>query len=213
MRRRRRGQTSFTAAAPTPPAGTALRSKERQIVAGLHTLRKTVSEAIDTARRSRPPARVRGSSTPGTAGSRSSRRRRGSPARSASCRASRRRRRSSQNGTMTENTGNWRPIMADRSRSGSPVTAASAMTGEPSAPKATGAVLAMSDRPEAASGVKPRPIRIAPVTATGVPKPAAPSKNAPKQKAISSSCRRRSSVIPLMLSCSTLNSPSFSVSL
>ena len=54
------------------------------------------------------------------------------------------------------------------------------MIGVPSAPKATGAVLAMSDRPDAASGVKPRPISIAPVTATGVPKPAAPSKNAPK---------------------------------
>ena len=41
------------------------------------------------------------------------------------------------------------------------MTAASAMTGVPSAPKATGAVLAISDRPEAASGEKPRPISIA----------------------------------------------------
>ncbi|MNL35303.1 hypothetical protein D3C87_1573280 [compost metagenome] len=80
----------------------------------------------------------------------------------------------------------------------------------PSAPKATGAVLAISARPEAANGEKPRPIRIAPVTATGVPKPAAPSKNAPKQKAISSNCRRRSSVIRARESCSTLNEP-FSV--
>ena len=68
------------------------------------------------------------------------------------------------------------------------------MIGVPSAPNATGAVLAMSDSPDAASGVKPRPIRIAPVTATGVPKPDAPSKNAPKEKATSSSCSRRSSV-------------------
>ena len=40
----------------------------------------------------------------------------------------------SQNGTTTENTGNCRPIIALRSSSGSPVTAASASTGEPSAP-------------------------------------------------------------------------------
>ena len=56
------------------------------------------------------------------------------------------------------------------------------MIGVPSAPNATGAVLAISDRPDAASGEKPRPIRIAAVTATGVPKPAAPSKNAPKRE-------------------------------
>jgi hypothetical protein len=34
----------------------------------------------------------------------------------------------------------------------------------------------MSERPDAASGEKPSPIRIAPVTATGVPKPEAPSR-------------------------------------
>ena len=78
------------------------------------------------------------------------------------------------------------------------MTPASAITGVPSAPKATGAVLAISDRPEAASGEKPRPISSAAVTATGVPKPAAPSKKAPKAKAISSSWSRRSSVMPPM---------------
>ena len=57
-----------------------------------------------------------------------------------------------------------------------------------------------------ATGPRPRAARSRarsaspPVTATGVPKPAAPSKKAPKQKAISSSCSRRSSVMPLMLS-------------
>ncbi|MNN67833.1 hypothetical protein D3C81_1834890 [compost metagenome] len=70
--------------------------------------------------------------------------------------------------------------------------------------------MAINARPEAASGEKPSPIRIAPVTATGVPKPAAPSKNAPKQKAISNNCRRRSSVMRVKESCSTLNEP-FSV--
>ena len=86
------------------------------------------------------------------------------------------------------------------------------MTGVPNAPKATGAVLAISDRPDAASGEKPRPIRMAAVTATGVPKPAAPSKKAPKQKAISKSWMRRSSVMPESESCSTLKLPFCSVS-
>ena len=116
----------------------------------------------------------------------------------------------SQNGTITEKNGSCRPTIIDSSISSSPVTLARVMIGVPRAPKATGAVLAINARPEAASGEKPRPIRIAPVTATGVPKPAAPSKNAPKQKAISNSCRRRSSVILARESCSTLNEP-FSV--
>src|SRR4051812_23591664 len=55
-------------------------------------------------------------------------------------------------------------------------------------------VCPVSESPEAASGENPRPIRIAPVTATGVPKPEAPSKKAPKANAIRSSCRRRSAV-------------------
>jgi len=45
-----------------------------------------------------------------------------------------------------------------------PVTLANAMMGVPSAPNATGAVLAISDKPEACSGLKPRPIRSAAVT-------------------------------------------------
>jgi len=116
----------------------------------------------------------------------------------------------SQNGTITEKKGSCRPTMADSSISSSPVTLARVMIGVPSAPNATGAVLAINASPDAASGEKPRPMRIAPVTATGVPKPAAPSKKAPKQKAISSSCRRRSSVMRASESCSTLNEP-FSV--
>jgi hypothetical protein len=42
--------------------------------------------------------------------------------------------------------------------------------------------MAISESPAAASGLNPSPIMIAAVTATGVPKPAAPSKNAPKAK-------------------------------
>ncbi len=113
----------------------------------------------------------------------------------------------SQKGTITENTGSWRPTIALSFSRSMSVTLCSAMIGVPSAPNATGAVLAISDSPEAASGVKPRPMRIAPVTATGVPKPEAPSKNAPKLKATSSSCSRRSSVMWVMLSRSTVNSP------
>ena len=118
----------------------------------------------------------------------------------------------SQNGTSTEKNGSWRPTMAVTSIRSYPWTLASVITGVPSAPKATGAVLAISDRPEAASGEKPRPMRMAAVTATGVPKPAAPSKKAPKAKAISSSWMRLSSVMPAMESCRILKLPFFSVS-
>ena len=52
---------------------------------------------------------------------------------------------------------------------------------------------------------------MAPVTATGVPKPAAPSKKAPKEKAMNSSCSRRSGVRAAMLSRRTENSPASSV--
>ena len=41
------------------------------------------------------------------------------------------------------------------------MTAASAMMGVPSAPKATGAVLAISERPDAESGENPSPISMA----------------------------------------------------
>ena len=73
-------------------------------------------------------------------------------------------------------------------------------------------MFAISDSPEAASGEKPRPIRIAPVTATGVPKPDAPSKKAPKAKAISRSCSRRSGVTPPIACCSVSKAPVATVS-
>src|SRR3984957_4776812 len=101
-----------------------------------------------------------------------------------------------QNGTSSEKIGNCRPTIAPRIYGSRPVTEARPWIGVPSAPKATGAVLAISDRPDAASGEKPRPISTAPVTATGVPKPDAPSKNAPNENAISSNCSRRSAVTP-----------------
>ena len=75
---------------------------------------------------------------------------------------------------------------------GMPVTAASVRIGVPIAPKATGAVLAMSDSPAAYSGVKPSPISSAEQIATGVPNPDAPSMNAPNENATSSAWMRRS---------------------
>ena len=104
----------------------------------------------------------------------------------------------SQNGTMSENSGSWRPTIALRALRSSPVTPCRAMIGVPSAPKATGAVFAMSESPDASNGSKPSAMSSAPVTATGVPKPAAPSKNAPKQNATNSSWSRRSPVRRVM---------------
>ena len=49
------------------------------------------------------------------------------------------------------------------------------MSGTPMAPKATGAVLAMSAMPAPHSGGKPSPTSMAAAMATGVPKPAVPS--------------------------------------
>src|SRR5712691_5623165 len=104
--------------------------------------------------------------------------------------------RTNQNGTMMPVIGRMRPIMALRSDSGSPETAASVCTGVPIAPHATGDVLAIKLRAAAWNGLNPRPIMNAPAIETGAPKPAAPSMNAPKQNATSSSCNRRSAVMP-----------------
>src|SRR6266699_2211035 len=104
--------------------------------------------------------------------------------------------RTSQKGTMMPVIGRMRPIMALRSDSGRPETAASVCTGVPIAPHATGDVLAIKLSAAAWNGLNPRPIMKAPAIATGAPNPAAPSMNAPKQKATSRSCNRRSAVMP-----------------
>jgi len=104
--------------------------------------------------------------------------------------------RTSQNGTMIPVMGRMRPIIALRSDSGKPDTAASVCTGVPMAPHATGDVLASRLSAAAWNGLNPRPIMNAPAIATGAPNPAAPSMNAPKQNATIKSCRRRSAVIP-----------------
>ena len=85
-----------------------------------------------------------------------------------------------------------RPTAALSRASGKPVTVASVTSGTPIEPNATGDVFASKQSAAASNGAKPTPASIAPATATGVPKPAAPSINAPKANAISSACKRGS---------------------
>ena len=63
-------------------------------------------------------------------------------------------------------------------------TAASVTMGVARAPKATGAVFAISATAAALIGAKPIAINITTVIATGVPKPANASSSAPKQNAM-----------------------------
>ena len=86
-------------------------------------------------------------------------------------------------GTISETNGSCRPAIWLSVNAGNSVTAARVRMGVPMAPNATGAVLAMSASPAACSGVKPRPIISAAQIATGVPKPEAPSMNAPNENA------------------------------
>ena len=62
-------------------------------------------------------------------------------------------------------------------------------------PKATGAVLPISESAAALSGLKPSASSITEVIATGVPKPARPSIRAPKEKAMITAWIRLSSEI------------------
>ena len=88
--------------------------------------------------------------------------------------------------------GNCRPTMAPSVLEGVPVTAPSTVTGTPSAPNATGAVLKINTKTKASSAGNPTRIRSEDVIAIGVPKPAMPSSSAPKQKPITTSTIRRS---------------------
>src|SRR5437660_435281 len=119
-------------------------------------------------------------------------------------------------GMMIENRGSWRPTIADRAmvvEVGSvwPRTGATSRprvtTGMPIEPNATGAVLASRDRTAAVTGSKPRLARIEAEIATGAPKPAMPSMSAPKLKATSSACKRRSVVRRLRARLITSKSP------
>ena len=79
--------------------------------------------------------------------------------------------------------GSCRPTICASTVAGRLVTAPSTVTGAPSAPKATGAVLKISTNTSASSCGKPSRISSAAVMATGVPKPEMPSIKAPKAEA------------------------------
>ena len=104
-----------------------------------------------------------------------------------------------------------RPTHCDSVSSSMPVVPASVTTGMPIEPKATGAVFASKQMPAAKNGENPSPVSIAAATATGVPKPAAPSTNAPNANAISIACSRRSFVRPPIESLMISNLPVSSV--
>ncbi|MNZ48820.1 hypothetical protein D3C78_665730 [compost metagenome] len=99
-----------------------------------------------------------------------------------------------QNSTIMVRNGNWRPTIWPISKLSRPVTCPATRIGMPIAPNATGAVLTIRHRPAAYNGLKPSPTSSAAVIATGAPNPAAPSRNAPKQKPTISICRRWSGV-------------------
>ena len=115
--------------------------------------------------------------------------------------------RTSQNGRIAAKGGRIRPVIALSACSGSPVTPASTRIGLPTPPQATGAVLASRHSVAAWNGGKPRPMRNAPAIATGAPPPPVPSRNAPKQNAISTSCSRRSAESAAIESFITWNCP------
>src|ERR1700759_3360360 len=102
---------------------------------------------------------------------------------------------SMKKGIRKEKGTDWTPIALPRVMVSMPEEADRPMIGAPMAPKATVAVLANNAMAAEVRGEKPRPIIMAAQTATGVPKPAAPSKKAPKQKQINRICSRRALVI------------------
>ena len=112
---------------------------------------------------------------------------------------------------MSENSGNCRPAIWLRAISSIPETLARVMMGVPRAPKATGEVLANSASPAAYNGEKPMPIINAAEMATGVPNPAAPSRNVPNEKAISRACIRRSGEMAVTDRLTTSNWPARTV--
>ena len=69
------------------------------------------------------------------------------------------------------------------------------MIGMPTAPKATGAVLASRQTAAARIAENPIAMSITAVMATGAPKPANASSSAPKEKAMMIACTRGSSEI------------------
>ena len=79
------------------------------------------------------------------------------------------------------------------------MTAASAMIGAPSAPKETGALLAIAATRIALRSEMPSEIRMGATTAHGYPKPTRPSSSAPNAQANSIVCTR-TSMLPCAIS-------------
>ncbi len=113
----------------------------------------------------------------------------------------------SQIGTMRESTGTCLPITRLRAIRSSPLTPAATATGTPAAANATGELLAMRHRTAAGRASNPSATSIAAVIATGDPKPAAPSRNAPNPKAMKSACSLRSAVMEARVERITSNWP------
>ena len=88
-----------------------------------------------------------------------------------------------------------------------PLTCAATSTGTPAAAKATGELLARRQIAAAFRASKPSPTSIAVVMATGVPKPAAPSRNAPKANAMNSASSLLSPLIDERVARITANWP------
>ena len=102
----------------------------------------------------------------------------------------------SRKGTTRHRMAVSRPVVGEiESTFSNPPTAAAWMTGSPTAPKATGTVLASRAMSAARIGEKPTATSMAAAMATGAPKPARASRRPPKQKAISRPSTRGSSLI------------------
>ncbi len=95
-------------------------------------------------------------------------------------------------GTNQASTGVCRPTTAAISVAGIPVRFPAVVIGIAMAPNATGAVFATSTVTAARIGGMPIAMSIAPVIATGAPKPASASSIPPKQKAMSIAWMRMS---------------------
>src|SRR5207244_186795 len=97
--------------------------------------------------------------------------------------------RTNQNGTMIPVMGRMRPIIALKSDSGRPDTAASVCTGVPMAPHATGDVLARRLSAAAWTGLNPTPYtKLIPASRNGIPKIVTATTTAVAAPAIAHQC-------------------------
>ena len=103
---------------------------------------------------------------------------------------------SSRNGTTRHSIAVIRPVIGEMaSTSSNPPVLAAMSTGRPTAPNATGTVLASRAIIAERMGEKPMATSIAAVIATGAPNPARASSRPPKENAMSIASTRGSSLI------------------